>query len=298
MDEAVSTLSQHGKTFRFAGYFLSENTLFAAARLYQFCRYVDDIADESEISLVAKQQLTQIQQDLIDGKSSDNKVMDFIILTKEYKIKKTASLTLIEGVMSDLSPVLIKHEDDLIRYAYQVAGVVGEMMCPLLRADLRGESFAIDLGIAMQLTNIARDVLDDAYLGRRYLPESWCPLTPKEIINADHSQRKLVQMAIKQVLALAEIYYQSARSGYAFLPKKNSRAIAVAGEVYRQIGVKLNHYDCAFWLGRCVIPIHKKILITIKTLVNLLLHKPTQKPHQAKLHAAFSGLIKDKACIP
>jgi phytoene synthase len=54
MDEAVSTLNQHGKTFRFAGYFLSENTLLAAARLYQFCRYVDDIADESEISLVAK----------------------------------------------------------------------------------------------------------------------------------------------------------------------------------------------------------------------------------------------------
>jgi phytoene synthase len=175
---------------------------------------------------------------------------------------------------------------------------VGEMMCPLLQADLRGESFAIDLGIAMQLTNIARDVLDDAYLGRRYLPASWCPLTPKEIINADNSQRKLVQTAIKQVLALAEVYYQSARSGYAYLPRKNSRAIAVAGEVYRQIGVKLNHYDCAFWLGRCVIPTHKKILVAIITLIKLLLHKPTQKPHQPKLHVAFSGLINDKACMP
>jgi phytoene synthase len=298
MNEAVSILSQHGKTFRFAGYLLSENTLLAAARLYQFCRYADDIADESEVSLVAKKQLTQIQQDLIDDKSTDNKVMDFIVLAKEYKIKKTAPLTLIEGVMSDLSPVLIKHENDLIRYAYQVAGVVGEMMCPLLQADLRGESFAIDLGIAMQLTNIARDVLDDAYLGRRYLPASWCPLTPKEIINADNSQRKLVQTAIKQVLALAEVYYQSARSGYAYLPRKNSRAIAVAGEVYRQIGVKLNHYDCAFWLGRCVIPTHKKILVAIITLIKLLLHKPTQKPHQPKLHVAFSGLINDKACMP
>ena len=298
MNEAVSILSQHGKTFRFAGYLLPENTLLAAARLYQFCRYADDIADESEVSLEAKKQLTQIQQDLIDDKSTDNKVMDFIVLAKEYKIKKTASLTLIEGVMSDLSPVLIKHENDLIRYAYQVAGVVGEMMCPLLQADLRGESFAIDLGIAMQLTNIARDVLDDAYLGRRYLPASWCPLTPKEIINADNSQRKLVQTAIKQVLALAEVYYQSARSGYAYLPRKNSRAIAVAGEVYRQIGVKLNHYDCAFWLGRCVIPTHKKILVAIITLIKLLLHKPTQKPHQPKLHVAFSGLINDKACMP
>jgi phytoene synthase len=295
MNEAVSILSQHGKTFRFAGYLLPENTLLAAARLYQFCRYADDIADESEVSLVAKKQLTQIQQDLIDDKSTDNKVMDFIVLAKEYKIKKTASLTLIEGVMSDLSPVLIKHENDLIRYAYQVAGVVGEMMCPLLQADLRGESFAIDLGIAMQLTNIARDVLDDAYLGRRYLPASWCPLTPKEIINANNSQRKLVQTAIKQVLALAEVYYQSARSGYAYLPRKNSRAIAVAGEVYRQIGVKLNHYDCAFWLGRCVIPTHKKILVAIITLIKLLLHKPTQKPHQPKLHVAFSGLKNDKA---
>ena len=90
---------------------------------------------------------------------------------------------LLDGLLSDQQPVLIRDQAELVRYAYHVAGAVGLLMCPVLGCrDPAAFRFAVDMGIGMQLTNIARDIAEDAELGRRYLPESWCgPLRPEQI---------------------------------------------------------------------------------------------------------------------
>ena len=99
---------------------------------------------------------------------------------------KLVVIDLIEGLILDQKGILFKKEEELIRYSYHVAGTVGIMMCDALKCDNDlAKSFAIDLGIAMQLTNIARDVLEDAKMGRRYLPGSWVQnISPKEIVLA------------------------------------------------------------------------------------------------------------------
>jgi phytoene synthase len=291
MDNALATLSHYGKSFRFASYLLSKNTVMPAARLYAFCRYVDDIADESEQASIAKSQLNQIKNDVLSGQSNDEQTRDFIELMQQFSIRQQDAIVLINGVESDLSAVLVEHEKDLLCYAYQVAGVVGLMMNPLLGGCAKGEPFAVDLGIAMQLTNIARDVLEDAKMGRRYLPFDWCPLSPQQIVNADEKSKVVVQKAIQRLLDLAEHYYQSAQYGLAYLPAKNSRSIAVASRVYRAIGVKLKHRNYAFWQPRCIVPHYQKVLIAMATLTKHTFTRHSFAAHQATLHTPLYDVL-------
>ncbi|RXJ72118.1 hypothetical protein CS022_17770 [Veronia nyctiphanis] len=170
---ATSVLKQHGKSFHLAGRFLSGKRFAAAARLYAFCRQVDDIADESEDKNHAKEELALIRQSLIINKPLHPATIDVLALSQEWGLPTHSLQSLVCGVAMDLETVEIADERSLIRYCYYVAGTVGEMMCPILNSREGGTPFAIDLGIAMQMTNIARDVIEDAQMARRYLPTDW-----------------------------------------------------------------------------------------------------------------------------
>ena len=295
MDNALATLTHYGKSFRFASYLLDKNTVMPAARLYAFCRYVDDIADESDNASVAQSQLDHIKSDLLSQQSNDPNTCDFIKLVKQFGIRQQEAITLINGVESDLSPVLVENEKELLCYAFQVAGVVGLMMNPILGGCAKAEPFAIDLGIAMQLTNIARDVLEDAEMGRRYLPFDWCPLSPQQIKNADAKSKVIVQKAIQRLLDLADHYYQSAQHGLAYLPAKNSRAIAVASSVYRAIGIKLKRRNYAFWQPRCFVPHYQKVFIAIATLTKYAFTRHSFVTHQAQLHIPLNDVFAGRS---
>ena len=168
--QALHTLTHHSKSFRFAARLLSEKQLVDVATLYQFCRLVDDIADENNNTSLAEKQLSNIILCLLDPQNHQiDELNDLTILLKKYLIVQHLPITLVEGVKSDLIPARIDNTDSLIAYAYKVAGVVGLMMCPLLQADQKGADFAIDLGIAMQLTNISRDVIEDKSQNRFYI---------------------------------------------------------------------------------------------------------------------------------
>ena len=102
----------------------------------------------------------------------------FIALANSNNIPLSAASELLDGMLSDQNPTAVADEAELLRYCHAVAGTVGLMMCRVLNCEEpRADSFAIDLGVAMQLTNISRDVLEDAKMGRRYLPASWVDLS-------------------------------------------------------------------------------------------------------------------------
>ena len=111
--------------------------------------------------------------------------MNLKLFITSKKLPKLVIISLIDGLLGDQEIVLIKNEFELLRYCYRVAGTVGILMCNVLDCDETDAiDYAIDLGIAMQLTNIARDILEDAQMGRRYLPESWVgDVTPEEIVS-------------------------------------------------------------------------------------------------------------------
>ncbi|MFQ3220625.1 MAG: phytoene synthase [Paraglaciecola sp.] len=296
-DDPTELLKKHGKTFNFARLFLGSKTGLAAARLYRFCRIVDDIADESPDPEIAKVKLNDLKESIAQNTADHPVVKDFLRLCEEYQIERNHGITLIDGVSQDLNLVALPSLKTLIQYAYRVAGVVGLMMAPILGAKKVGYAFAIDLGIGMQLTNIARDVLEDAQMGRRYLPSEWVnTLSTSHIALSNIEHREQVQDAIKVLLNLAEEYYQSGLAGLYYLPSRNRQAIAVAAYVYRDIGRKLLKNDCRYWLGRVVVSKPKKILLASQALwhLNTAAIARYETDHQNELHRHLQWDILNK----
>jgi phytoene synthase len=163
------------------------------------------------------------------------------------------------------------------------------MMCRVLNCQhSRADSFAIDLGIAMQLTNISRDVLEDAKMGRRYVPASWVDLSAAEIAEADTSCHNAVAKGVEQLLDLAEDYYQSALLGIQLLPFRSRFSINVALRVYRQIGWVLRRRKLRWWQGRVYVNNAEKALLSLRSLMDL---RPRAVPqHRAELHQYLQGL--------
>ena len=210
-DDAKLILKNNGKSFFWASKFLPSLYVDRAAELYRFCRILDDIADSGEETSLDNLQnfYTQFKKNDI---ASFNKLNNHSLNCPEYLNlnSKKAVLNLLDGLIFDQKTVLIKEETDLICYSYQVAGTVGVMMCDALQChNEKAKLFAIDLGIAMQLTNIARDVLEDAKMGRRYLPGSWVnQASPEEIVlaskNNNHVKNNIISIAVERLLTLAK----------------------------------------------------------------------------------------------
>jgi len=159
VEQPLAILAEHGRTFHFASHLLGKTFRLRAAKLYAFCRYIDDLADKTQDPQLAKKRLQSLRRDLSLRASAHERCAQMLALAEETSMPMTPVLALIDGAMQDLSPVSIPDERALIQYAYQVAGTVGLMMCSVLDVkDAQALPYAIDLGIAMQLTNIARDV--------------------------------------------------------------------------------------------------------------------------------------------
>ena len=299
VDDDKIVLKKNGKSFHWASKFLDKECINRSAELYSFCRILDDIADSGE---------TNSYKYLINIKSiiKKNTITELVNI---YSIKypkflksssKKAVINLIDGLILDQKGVLFKQEKELIRYSYHVAGTVGIMMCDALECDnVLAKSFAIDLGIAMQLTNIARDVLEDAKMGRRYLPGSWVQnISPKEIVLAaktnDLKKIHIISKGIKKLLILAEQYYLSGEKGFTFLPFNTRVAISVASGVYREIGVKLENENFNWQNGRQITSIFSKIKITLFKTFKEIFYLRNKKKHNSELHIYLENLVNDK----
>lgn len=295
--QAKQVLAQQGKSFYWASLFLGSALADRAARLYQFCRFVDDLADGDLPDRLDS--LEDIRAGLSDPQhpavATIPELSAFITLATETHIPLNAAAELLDGMLRDQLPTAVETKAELLRYCHAVAGTVGLMMCRVLNCQHpRAESFAIDLGIAMQLTNIARDVLEDAKMDRRYLPASWFsePLSPETIALAANDCHLPVSAAINQLLELADRYYASALLGIHLLPWRSRLSIIVALCVYRQIGRQLKQGRLQWWRGRTVVNKVTKARLSISSLVDLIAGMgPGQVPaHKSSLHKHLKGL--------
>ena len=206
--DADRVLAAKGKSFYWARHLLGPKHASRATRLYRFCRYVDDLADEDQSVSSAKKNIAALRDSILSGSTEDVVVQDGLALINECQIDKRVVLDLIAGVCSDTELVRMADEAHLIQYCYQVAGTVGLMMCKVLDVDHpEAEAFAIDLGIAMQLTNVCRDIQADALVDRRYIPSALVNgLDPSELIEPSDAHKKMVQQAVATLLDRADDY--------------------------------------------------------------------------------------------
>jgi len=293
---AGAVLKQHGKSFQFAGNFLTRTAHLRCARLYRFCRYLDDISDESADAVWAARQLKQIEADLQQRDPRDPVVADFLSLAHECEFEVDPAIELVRGVHGDLAGVDFRDEAELKRYAYRVAGTVGLMMCGVLGVkDPAALPHAIDLGMAMQLTNIARDVSKDAQAGRRYLPKELFDLAPttNALAVGDPALRRDIRRAVQWLLTEADRYYRSGVAGLTYLPPRARLGILVAARVYQAIGREIERRNFAVWAGRTIVSPSKKVVIAARALGDFcwlggLCRKPLN--HDADLHRHLAGL--------
>ena len=275
IDNPEYILATSGESFHWARRFLGNKMGHDAARLYSFCRVLDDMADGDIEN--GPEHLSIIQSKLEQGEWGEHPLLDqFSDMVEEYGLSTNVVSSLVEGLLDDQAPeVLISDEEDLIRYAYKVAGTVGLLMCDVLNTDEpRAKPHAIDLGIGMQLTNIARDVLEDAKMGRRYLPGTWVNnMTPTQIIEAAKNPQShealLITDAVQRLLSLAEQYYASGRTGLSYLPPRAHFSIGVAAKVYRQIGIQILRSKHSWHGPRQVTSKASKILCTVRATLSL-----------------------------
>ena len=293
---ADDILRRKGRSFHWARRLLKGDHAARATRLYSLCRHLDDLADEAvsiENSLTI---LGEIRCSIQSGESADPIVRDGLLLMDECGIDAHVLCELIDGVSSDLYRVAIQDMDGLLRYCFQVAGTVGLMMCNVL--DVKNSHalpHAIDLGIAMQLTNICRDVRDDALAGRRYLPATMVgDLATDKLVNPVVAIQPQLQQCLRQILAIAESYYRSGELGLSYLPLGARAGILTAARLYRAIGTGIKNRHYRYWQGRVVVTPFEKAALTAGVLLSAPIARsfwrPTQ-PHDATLHRPLQQLI-------
>ena len=261
-------LLKSSKTFAWATALLPRKIAQDVRALYAICRSIDDFADELD-QVKGEDSLKALRQEV---QSNSKAGLAGLVrgLRESCDLDVQALEHLMYGVEQDLNHTYIETEEGLIQYAYYVAGTVGLMMCNIMRvADPAAQKHAIDLGIAMQLTNIARDIFEDARMGRRYLPATWLDLSPNDIQTPTDAQRASIEITTQRLLELAESYYQSGFSGLRYIPKHSRLGVAVAAKLYREIGQKIARYGYAYTTNRTHIDVWRKISVSFMTVVKL-----------------------------
>jgi phytoene synthase len=252
-------LSIYAKSFNWSGFFLPKKIYFKCSVLYDFCRTIDNIADQNVDLEIKKKELKEFKKKFEEKNKNDSVIKNMWNLMDERDISKKIVDDLFDGVNSDLKKeVKIKTEKELLIYSYRVAGTVGLMMAKIFGIKNR-ESLkrAIDLGIAMQLTNIARDVIEDEKKNRTYLIKE----SNDTFLN------------IKNTILKADTFYDSSFEGIKDIPLTCRFSIIVARRVYRHIGVKIlekediSNYQKA---GKIYVSNFGKIIQTILSLVDLI----------------------------
>ena len=216
-----SYLSVYAKSFSWAGYFLPKKIYVKCSNLYDFCRTVDNIADDKAEIDIKKSKLLDFKNNFNNQNYNDPIIKNMWSLVKEYQISTNIVNDLFDGAESDLkNKVQIVSKKDLLIYSYRVAGTVGLMMAKILNVKNKNSlKSAIDLGIAMQLTNISRDVLEDSKNNRFYISQNF--------------------EEIKETIKTADLFYESSFSSIKEIPLSFRFSILVARRVYRKIGHKI-----------------------------------------------------------
>ena len=214
-------LSIYAKSFNWAGFFLPKDTYKECSALYDFCRTVDNIADEKNELKTREQKFQEFNEDFKNKNFNNVVIKNMWNLIDKFNISIKIIDDLFEGIKSDIKNIVkINSRKDLIIYSYKVAGTVGLMMAKVLRVKKKNAlKSAIDLGIAMQLTNISRDVIEDKKSNRAYIDYDF--------------------ESIKSTIKLSNLFYDSSFLAIKEIPLNLRFSILVARRVYKKIGHKI-----------------------------------------------------------
>jgi len=240
----------HGSlSFHAASLALPKSVRTPCLALYAFCRLADDEVDLKQDKSASIYDLVQ-RLDLVYAGTPRDHPMDraFANMVEKFDMPRALPEALFEGFVWDAMSKQYKTFDDLISYSARVASSVGAMLCVIM-GERRAEvlSRACDLGVAMQLTNIARDIGEDAKEGRLYVPHDWFQqegLDPKEFLS-DPNRSESTVVFTKRLLGKAETLYHRSEAGIAYLPPKVRPAMFAARHIYSAIGIEIkkNNYD-------------------------------------------------------
>ena len=250
-----SYLSVYAKSFSWAGFFLPKETLKKCSILYDFCRVADNIADDKDEIEVKEKKFAEFENDFNQKKFDNLIIKNMWGIMEEFNISIKIVQDLLAGIRSDIKEkVEINSKKDLLIYSYRVAGTVGLMMAKILNVTKKNSlKSAIDLGIAMQLTNISRDVLEDSKNNRFYIEENF--------------------ETISSTINLANRYYQDSFYAIKSIPISFRFSILVARRVYRKIGYKilkkknLENYQRS---GKIYVSNIEKVLETFLSIFDLI----------------------------
>ncbi|WP_122223207.1 phytoene/squalene synthase family protein [Pseudomonas syringae group genomosp. 3] len=264
LDHAIRSITVGSKSFAAASRLFDPHTRRSAVMLYAWCRHCDDVIDGQEAgrpaSTVSETQIDERLQGLLAQTHavyaglpvSDPAFAAFKDVVKRHNLRQDYALDHLAGFAMDVQQRDYRCLQDTLEYCYHVAGVVGLMMGQVMGVrDDQTLDRACDLGMAFQLTNIARDIVEDAGIGRCYLPADWLDemAIPADRLT-DPAHRDRLAVLARRLIDLAEPYYVSAEAGMAALPWRSAWAVATASAVYREIGVKVRNAGAAAWDAR------------------------------------------------
>lgn len=281
--ESTAVLARHGRSFSLAGQFLAPAQRGDAALLYAFCRLADDLVDETTDAEQARRDIAALRAELKDEQPARPLVQEVQRILAP--IGRKPALDLLDGVVGDLDFQAPEDDDALHLYCYQVAGTVGLMMCAVLGVQERAAyTRALDLGLGMQLTNICRDVAEDAANGRVYLPRQRLEaagLTGAMLLEGT-ADRDAVAGVVRDLLVDADRFYASARNGYPAIPLRSRVAIALAGRLYQGIGHKLARHGGDALAGRTVVGPFEKLWLLGRGTLDLVTTAPDEPTRSAR----------------
>ncbi len=251
----TNLIKKHAKSFHWASFFLSKNIFDKCSSLYNFCRTLDDLVDENNTLDIKKENFLKFKKDFTNKNLNIPIIKEMWSIINSENISVQVVIDLFDGVQTDLQKtVQINSKKELLVYSYRVAGTVGLMMSKILKVNnkeaLKG---AIDLGIAMQLTNIARDVCEDRARNRQYIKHDF--------------------VSIQEVIKESQVFYKQSFNSISNIPLSSRFAVIVARRVYRKIGdyiLKQKNIENYNKAGKIYVPIYGKIIQTFLSLFDFV----------------------------
>lgn len=279
LNDCREIITKGSKSFSLAAKLFDPRIRDAAVFLYGWCRYCDDQVDDASKAgdrAELEARLKALKEQTISAFSFEPQQEPVFIalqyIVHRYGIPSHYALELIEGMAMDVRGTRYQTLNELLLYCYRVAGTVGLMMSHVMglreAAALRN---AADLGIAMQLTNIARDIIEDAAMGRIYIPLSW--LDDAKIahhqIALPENREKLAMMTLR-LLQEAERYYRSGDVGLWHLSFRSACAVSAARHVYAEIATLLRQRGARAWDKRCYVTGWRKVTVVLRGVAGLI----------------------------
>ena len=277
---ANATFKKGSKSFSLASRLFDSERKEAASLLYSWCRYCDDQIDSAEDPALARARLEDLKRlttSSVAGESQDDPVfIAFQQVTATHSIPEKYPVDLLKGMEMDATGASYETLDDLLLYCYRVAGTVGLMMSHIMGvSDPVALSHAVNLGNALQLINISRDVMDDARMGRVYIPKAWLrelDIPEHEIENPIH--REKLAVAVTRLLDVADKLCRSGDDGLKYLSWRAAVAVFAARLIYAEIGVTVRQRAAHAWDERVVISGTRKIVLAFRAFLKVAASLP------------------------